>query len=50
VTWEEVEQAARKRSAKDTLVFDSTSVLERVEEMGDLFAPVLRLKQELPAL
>ena len=50
VTWEEVEQAARKRSAKDTLVFDSTNVLERVEEMGDLFAPVLTLKQELPAL
>ena len=50
VTWEEVERGARKRSAKDTLVFDSAKALERVEEIGDLFAPVLTLKQELPAL
>ena len=49
VTWDEVEAGSRKRSA-NTLVFDSAQVLERVEEMGDLFAPVLTLKQELPSL
>ncbi|MBV9214333.1 MAG: DNA ligase D [Actinobacteria bacterium] len=50
VTWDEVEAAARKRSAKDVLVFDSAQALARVERIGDLFAPLLTLKQELPAL
>jgi hypothetical protein len=30
------------------LVFDSTAVLERVEATGDLFAPLLSEKQDLP--
>ena len=34
----------------DGLVFEAGDVLERVEERGDLFAPVVELKQELPAL
>jgi bifunctional non-homologous end joining protein LigD len=33
-----------------SLVFDSSDVLERVEEHGDLFSPVLELRQELPDL
>ena len=49
VTWDEVERASRKRSA-NPLSFESGQLLERVEEMGDLFAPVLTLKQELPEL
>jgi bifunctional non-homologous end joining protein LigD len=49
VTWEEVEEAARKGSATH-LGFVSKDVLKRVEKMGDLFAPVLSLKQKLPAL
>src|SRR5207249_5630344 len=49
VTWEEVEHAARRRATK-SLVFQWDDALARVEEMGDLFAPVLTLRQELPAL
>jgi bifunctional non-homologous end joining protein LigD len=47
VTWEEVEATVRKRKA-GSLSFDSKEVLKRVEKMGDLFAPVLSLKQKLP--
>jgi bifunctional non-homologous end joining protein LigD len=32
------------------LVFEASDVLERVEEHGDLFAPVAELQQELPEL
>ena len=47
VTWDEVEAAAKKRNAK-TLTFESGDVLKRVEKHGDLFEPVLKLKQKLP--
>jgi bifunctional non-homologous end joining protein LigD len=47
VTWEEVEAAVRRRNAT-SLSFDSKEVLKRVEKMGDLFGPVLTLKQKLP--
>ena len=49
VTWEEVEAAVERRDAS-RLIFDSDSVLRRVEKQGDLFAPVLTLKQRLPSL
>ncbi|MEO8726594.1 MAG: non-homologous end-joining DNA ligase [Acidobacteriaceae bacterium] len=49
VTWEEVEQCFNKKNPK-LLVFESGDVLRRCEKMGDLFAPVLELKQRLPAL
>jgi bifunctional non-homologous end joining protein LigD len=49
VTWEEVEQALKKKDAK-RLVFEAKDVLARVEKMGDLFEPVLKLKQTLPQL
>lgn len=49
VTWEEVESCLRRRDPK-LLVFEALQVLERVKEMGDLFEPVLTLKQKLPAL
>ncbi len=49
VSWEEVEHAA-KRSDPDLLVFETKDVLKRIERDGDLFAPVLELKQELPQL
>jgi hypothetical protein len=29
-------------------VFDWAAVLDRVERLGDLFEPVLKLKQKLP--
>jgi bifunctional non-homologous end joining protein LigD len=49
VTWDEVESVVRTRNAT-TLQFVSKEVLKRVEKVGDLFAPVLSLKQKLPAL
>ena len=47
VTWEEVEKTLKSGKAEQ-LVFDSGQVLRRVEKDGDLFAPVLTLKQKLP--
>jgi bifunctional non-homologous end joining protein LigD len=44
LTWDEV-QAARK---PEDLTFEAADVLRRVEEQGDLFAPVLSLVQTLP--
>jgi bifunctional non-homologous end joining protein LigD len=49
ITWDEVEQAIQQKDAA-SLVFDASDVLERVEKHGDLFAPVLELKQKLPEL
>jgi len=49
VQWREVEDALKNKDAS-RLVFEAKDVLERVEKMGDLFAPVLKLKQELPQL
>jgi bifunctional non-homologous end joining protein LigD len=49
ITWEEVEQAAESGKG-DHLVFETTDVLERIEQHGDLFSPVLELEQELPEL
>jgi bifunctional non-homologous end joining protein LigD len=34
----------------DALVFEASDVLERIEQHGDLFAPVVELRQELPEL
>jgi bifunctional non-homologous end joining protein LigD len=48
VTWEEVESALEKRDA-DELVFDSDTALERAARNGDLFKPVVELKQSIPA-
>jgi bifunctional non-homologous end joining protein LigD len=49
VTWEEVSRAFKKNDAKQ-LMFESKDVLKRVQKLGDLFAPVLTLKQKLPRL
>jgi bifunctional non-homologous end joining protein LigD len=48
VTWDEVEAAARTRGMR-ALVFTSEQVLRRIKQYGDLFAPVLDMKQRLPA-
>ncbi len=47
LTWAEVSTAVRK---KKRLSFETREVLKRVGKMGDLFAPVLELKQKLPTL
>ncbi|MGI8437497.1 MAG: non-homologous end-joining DNA ligase [Chthoniobacterales bacterium] len=49
VTWSEVESVAKKGDA-GRLVFDSEAVMKRVKKNGDLFAPMLTLKQRLPSL
>ncbi|MGH2979474.1 MAG: DNA ligase D [Solirubrobacterales bacterium] len=49
ISWEEVEAASRRRSGK-VLTFEHEEVLARVERDGDLFAPVLTLRQALPPL
>src|SRR5712671_1165001 len=49
ITWDEVEQTLKKKDPHQ-LVFEATDVLKRVEKMGDLFEPVLKLKQKLPQL
>jgi bifunctional non-homologous end joining protein LigD len=46
--WEELE-AALAAGDGERLVFDYADVLRRVEEKGDLFAPLLSQKQRLPA-
>ena len=49
VKWEEVERAHKKRDP-ELLVFEAGQVVGRFEKMGDLFAPVVELKQKLPDL
>ncbi len=48
VTWAEVASTV-KRGDPDLIAFDAAGALRRVEQRGDLFAPVLKLKQRLPA-
>jgi bifunctional non-homologous end joining protein LigD len=47
ITWDEVRQAVKNKKS-DQLSFLWDAALERVEKHGDLFAPVLKLKQKLP--
>src|SRR5271157_1287438 len=49
VKWDEVESCLKKGDAK-LLVFESDQVLERVKKYGDLFDPVLKLKQKMPPI
>ena len=47
VTWDELKRAARARKPA-SLFFGPDETLRRVRKLGDLFAPVLKLKQKLP--
>jgi bifunctional non-homologous end joining protein LigD len=49
IAWEEVEHAAGSGDA-GTLRFEAADVLRRIDDLGDLFAPMVELEQELPAL
>ncbi len=49
VTWEEVSSCRESRDP-EVLSFDTEQMLARQDEHGDLFAPLLSLKQRLPAL
>jgi bifunctional non-homologous end joining protein LigD len=48
VTWEELARAV-KRKEPARLFFTPDATVKRIAKLGDLFAPVLKLKQELPA-
>jgi bifunctional non-homologous end joining protein LigD len=45
--WNEIEAACRT-GKEDRMSFTSAEVLARVKKLGDLFEPVLKLKQKLP--
>lgn len=47
ITWEEVTSAYQNKDAGQ-LNFTPEKVLERIKRLGDLFEPVLKLKQRLP--
>jgi bifunctional non-homologous end joining protein LigD len=49
VEWDEAKSALEKRES-ERLVFDHEAVLKRIDRKGDLFEPVLKLKQRLPKL
>ena len=49
VTWDEVKKCLSKKDPQ-LLAFDSAAVLKRYEKLGDIFEPVLKLKQKLPML
>jgi len=48
ISWDEVEAAASGDADGDDLGFDPGRVLERARGRGDLFRPVLALRQRLP--
>lgn len=47
VTWDELKRVQKSGKLAE-LFFGPAQVLKRIERHGDLFAPVLRLKQKLP--
>jgi bifunctional non-homologous end joining protein LigD len=47
VSWQELEKVQRSGNG-DQLVFDADTVVKRAEKLGDLFEPVLTMKQKLP--
>ncbi len=49
VSWDEV-SACREAGDPELLTFDTAQMLARQERHGDLFAPLLSVKQRLPAL
>ena len=46
VTWAEIDKAVKKKKP-EVLHFESEDVMKRIDAHGDLFAPVLKLKQKL---
>ena len=48
VTWEELAKAVKSKKSA-ALFFTPAAAVKRIKKLGDLFAPVLKLKQKLPA-
>lgn len=49
VEWEECERALKRKDVSQ-LIWEAGLMLKRIEQKGDLFEPVLNLKQHLPSL
>ena len=47
ITWDELARAVKKGSDKE-LFFTPAAAIKRIKRLGDLFEPVLSLKQEIP--
>jgi bifunctional non-homologous end joining protein LigD len=47
ITWEELKKASKARDA-ESLSFEPEAALKRLKKLGDLFAPVEDMKQNLP--
>ncbi len=47
IGWDELKDALNEKDAP-SLLFEPEAALERLDQVGDLFAPALRLKQKLP--
>ncbi|HET6408028.1 MAG TPA: non-homologous end-joining DNA ligase, partial [Chthoniobacteraceae bacterium] len=47
ITWQELARAVKRRD-ETALFFTAASSVKRIKRLGDLFAPVLKLKQKLP--
>jgi bifunctional non-homologous end joining protein LigD len=47
ITWDELSRAVKKGSDKE-LFFTPAAAIKRIKRLGDLFEPVLSLKQEIP--
>ena len=48
VTWEELKRAVKRKDER-ALFFTPAAAVKRIGKLGDLFAPVLKLRQKLPA-
>jgi bifunctional non-homologous end joining protein LigD len=49
LTWKEVETALRTKKL-EAIHFEADDVIARVKRAGDLFEPVLTMKQKLPSV
>jgi len=49
ITWREVETAVKKRDIRP-LLFSPADAIARTKQVGDLFAPVLTLEQNIPEI
>jgi bifunctional non-homologous end joining protein LigD len=48
ITWKELETALKKKDPS-LVTFEAEDVIKRVKQKGDLYEPVLKLKQRLPS-
>ena len=49
ISWDEAAGAIKRKDAAP-LIFQADQVLKRIDRLGDLFEPLLKLKQRLPAI